>query len=132
MSKLFYTINLNEVQTTKNGEFIKEYIANLPHAEKVANNLCESWNAIDWSKIFDGILTKCVEKSIMRPVPIEKDGVCKVRITTTFVNGFRLSAKRRNEFWEQMEAQMSDGWGEGIFGLINLIEFKDGAFGYID
>ena len=132
MSKLYYTIKLNEVETTKDGDFIREYVSNLPHAKEIANNFCESWNSVKWNEIFDGIFAGQVKTSKMHPMHISNDGICKVQITTTFVDGFRLSEKRRNAFWEQMEAQMCDGWGEGVFGLINLMEFADGTFGYSD
>lgn len=132
MSKLFYTIKLNEVQTTKKGDFIREYKSNLPHAKEIIDNLCQSWNSINWGEIFDDIFSGNVTSSIMRPLQTSDDGISKVQITTTFKEGFRLSKKRRDAFWDQMEAQMCDGWGEGVFGLINLMEFSDGAFGYTD
>lgn len=83
MSKLYYTIKLNEVETTKDGDFIREYVSNLPHAKEIANNFCESWNSVKWNEIFDGIFAGQVKTSKMHPMHISNDGICKVQITTT-------------------------------------------------
>lgn len=126
MSQLRYLLKNNRIcQCDKRGNFIAE-LSNDGQITEIARTIyaqmCESWNKMDWaetSKYFDEPVKGKVLKSVAKPCS-DGDGIC---ITTTFIEGFRFSEKRRNAFWEEMDAQMSDGWGEGEFGPGNRREF---------
>lgn len=132
MSKLTYRVNLNEVQVDKDGNYIKSFETNLPHFKELAEEFCNQWNKENMGQFFDGPVKDAIKTSKACICKVLPDGRCNVDIVTNFIDGFRLSEKRRNSFWEQMEAQMCDGWGEGIFGPINTLELRDGTFAYID
>ena len=133
MSTLRYVIrDLHEVIVAKDGHITSvSKCNNDTHGKEVFSAMCKSWNEMDWaetSKFFDEPIKGKVSKSIAQPLPDGKGIIIK----TTFVEGFRLSEKRRNAFWDEMEAQMCDGWGEGEFGAGNIRKFADGTCGYVE
>lgn len=85
----------------------------LPHFEQIADFLPDAYRKCKVESCFDGILKDKVSSSTMR-VFEDKDGTCIARVTTNFITGFRLSQQKREAFWEQMDAQMTDGFGESF------------------
>ena len=113
MSKLFYDIPLIE-EYDKDGEPYDERTMSEDHFRKVKDWLPGEFDKCKISDAFDGILKEKVESCIMRCLYRIDEISHKVpvaRITATFVPGFRHNENKRQEFVDQMEDQMTDGFG---------------------
>ena len=110
MSKLFYDITIEEEYIGTNSEY-KIITKNIPHFEEIKNWLPKEWDRCKIHTTFDGQLKNKVQNTLMKCFE-EKDGTAIARITIEFVPGFRLSKNRRDACWQQLDAQMSDGFGE--------------------
>lgn len=110
MSQLFYDIPLEEEYNGPNGEY-KAVTKDIPHFNEIKNWLPKEWDKCKIHKTFDGILKDKIESTSMRCF-MKKDKTAIARVTINFVPDFRLSKNRRNACWEQLNAQMSDGFGE--------------------
>lgn len=119
MSKLYYRIPIHEEyyenQETQN-LFLprKTFRYNLPHEKTIANWFSKEWNNAHMEQYFDDILKDKVESCIMKPmIKQEKDKRYLFgNVTITFVPGFRLNSTKREACWNQLDAQMTDGFGE--------------------
>lgn len=121
MSRLYYITDVAEIPLDAEGyemySEIKEY--NLPHHEMIAKEMCNSWNAMHIEKFFTGVLKGNIASAKMTCK--KENGKTVAKVTVIGVSNFRFSEKRRNLVFEQLSAQMSDGWGEGFFHR----EFED-------
>ena len=119
MSKLFYDIPLVEEFYDSPEAMMAKLPArtvhvNIPHKKELEEWITSEWNGMHMEQYFDGILKDKVESCIMRPFTIKENGdeLSFGRVEVTFVKGFRLTDKRRIECWDQLDAQMTDGFGE--------------------
>lgn len=130
MASFHILYSFHEVECTKHGDYIKEYETHLPHAKTIAKNAENSWNSLPMHQYFDGILKDKIESCTMK---------CRVtpynelvgNITIKATPGFRLTSKVKDEIDDQISAQLSDGWGESFFGLVNIMEDNNNYF-YVD
>lgn len=115
MSKLFYDIILEE-EYDQEGQPYQERIMSDDHFEKIKNWLPKEFNKCEIHKAFDGSLKDKVKSCTMRCIRTQKPGqpdlVPVARITIEFIPGFRLNDLKRISCWDQMDAQMTDGFGE--------------------
>lgn len=119
MSSLRFIYRLAETQLDENGIEVAHYTSNLPHHEMIAENLSLGWNSMHMERFFDGILKDKIERCVMKC--IKRNGESIAYITITPKQGFRLSAKRRNEIFAQLEGQLTDGWGESYLDYSNIL-----------
>lgn len=112
MSILYYNIPFGEEFYDKNANTTTPYETNLPHYDIIKDWLPKVWNECHIEKTFDGIIKDKIEKCTMKCMI--KNNIPTAVVTITAVKGFRLSEKRRNEIWDQLDAQMSDGFGESV------------------
>lgn len=112
MSKLYYSFPFREEFYDRNQNMTKLCETNLPHYGIIKDWLPRIWDESHIEKTFDGIIKDKIESCIMNC--IIKDGIPTAVVTITPIKGFRLSEKRRNEIWDQLDAQMSDGFGESV------------------
>lgn len=112
MSKLIYDILLRE-EYDKEGEPYQERVMSEEHFKTVKGWLPSEFKACRVHEAFYGVLKDKVQSCTMncfyRP---EKDGGPVARVIINFVPGFRLTEERRQACWDQMDGQMSDGFGE--------------------
>lgn len=125
MATLTYDIRIAEIKLDENGDEVDEVSTNLPHADLIAGLACSTWNAIDFPGIVGGAAKGGIERSPMT-AKVTGDGSLVLRISVVAKKGFRLSECRRNCIWEELDAQMSDGWGEGFFGHANVLTDDEG------
>lgn len=113
MSKLYYDIPLEEQYNGPNGEY-KEAKVNIPHFQQIKEWLPKEWDKCSIKTAFYGILKDKVQSCTMRCFQKKQDGqiLSIARVTIEFIPGFRLTQERRQACWEQLDAQMSDGFGE--------------------
>lgn len=108
MSRLYYDVRLEEEYRKHPHQYVTHH---LPHFQQIKDWLPKEWDRCNIPSTFYGILknkiTTCAMNCIEKP-----DGIAIARITIQFVPGFRLTKKRRNECWEQMNGQLTDGFGE--------------------
>lgn len=117
MSQLFYDIHIQEEynhDATLPGGYAL-FQNKLPHLQQIKDYLPKTWEDCHIEQTFDGILKDKVTSCPMR-IFENKNGQVIARITINFAPGFRLSEKRRQACWEQLDAQMSDGFGECVDG----------------
>lgn len=113
MSKLYYNIPLEEEYNGPNGEY--DYASvDIPHFNQIKDWLPKEWDKCQIHKTFDGILKDKVASTTMTCHQKRENGHVKsiARITIEFIPGFYLSQARRKACFEQLDAQMSDGFGE--------------------
>lgn len=106
------------------------YTNNLPHHSLIIKKACESWNEMHMEQYYDGILENKVKSAVMsafRDRTCSKN--CSVKIAITLEPGIRMTEKYRKAITEQTSAQLTDGWGEGFFGYINVM--SDGKTKFI-
>lgn len=122
MSKLLFLTDVAEVPLDFDGyemySEIKEY--NLPHHEQISKEMCKHWNNMHMENYFSDILKGNIASAKMSCTK-DSQGKTVAIVTVVGVPHFRFSEKRRNLVYEQLSAQMSDGWGEGFFHS----EFED-------
>ena len=123
MSKLYYRIPLcEEYYDTQDAKNIRlpqtTFRYNLPHEKTVGQWFAKEWNDAHMEQYFSDILKDKVQSCIMKPLLKIQEGKRYLfgNVTITFQPGFRLSAKKRDACWEQMDAQITDGFGENYDG----------------
>ena len=125
MSKLKYLHALTESIVNDNCDILADYQYSLPHDEQICKEICDDFNKAHIERFFDGILKDKIKSCRMRCIKDEETTLAIIDIEG--IEGFRMSQKRRNAVWEQMEGQMCDGWGEGFFGFGNVMKASDGT-----
>lgn len=113
MSKLYYDIHLAEEFDQPNQPY-QEIHTNIPHYQQIKDWLPGEWDKCEIHKTFDGILKDKVKSCTMkcRQETQGNETMSYARITIEFVPGFRLNQTRRTACWEQLDGQMTDGFGE--------------------
>lgn len=134
MAYLISLLELHEVQVDKDGEYINSFEENLPHKKEIQKEICESWNKDSREFLLDFLNKECDEIfniCIMKPVRSNPNKtVCGIYAFAK--PGKKLTRKIRDKFYDFIDAQMCDGWGEGFFGPINIMESLDGSRFYVD
>ena len=125
MSKTQICYTCHEIILDDNGNFIKEYEENLPHHNQIEKEMCDSFNNTHIERFFDGILKDKIKSAIMTFKKIDNKSVGIMTIEG--IPNFRFTQKVRDEIYEQIGGQLSDGWGEGFFGYINVMTAPDGT-----
>lgn len=113
MSTLFYDIPLKEEYENK--DRYQERIISKEHFEKVKDWLPKEFEKCRIHEAFDGILKNRVQSCTIKCLYTKKKNQGSIpiaRITIEFVPGFRLNREKRQACWDQMEDQMTDGFGE--------------------
>lgn len=120
MSTLRFITNLNEVQIDDDDHIIADYEYDLPHHDIICENAEKAWNDAHMEKYYDGILKDKVDSAIMK-CRKTKDKYCEATILIKMKKNVRLTQNYRRAAIEQTQAQLVDGWGEGFFGMINIM-----------
>lgn len=112
MSKLYYDIPLEEIRETEGR--VEEAVIDIPHFREIAEWLPGEWEKCHIQNAFTGILKGKVTACSMSCYQKKQDGHLKsfARIAVEFVPGFYCTKKRRESCWQQLDAQMTDGFGE--------------------
>lgn len=131
MSKLYYYMELHEVIVDNEWEPKETFEDYLPHHDIIAKEICKSWNEMNMEQYFDGVLKGNIQSAKMSCYRDKSNGKSMAKITIEGVHGFRFGSARRAEVFEQLDAQMSDGWGEGFF-VSHVITAPDGTEFYVD
>ena len=112
MSRLYYKIVLEEFFDDDNR--YHEYHNNLPHFKQIKDWLPKEWTDCHIEKTFDLKEIRENVDSCTMAVRQSKDGEAYAIVTIEFKSGFRLSEHRRQSVWDDLDAQMSDGFGECV------------------
>jgi len=97
----------------------------LPHHSQIANAMADSWNNAHMEQYFDGVLKDKIAKAIMK-VRKQSDGSTVASIIVHGKPGVRFSSKMTEAIYDQLDGQLSDGWGEGFFGFANIMTDDNG------
>lgn len=118
MSQLIYDIPLEEEFGDITDANYQLKRIDIPHFKEIAAWLPKEWKKCEIHKTFDGILKDKVASCTMRCYQKTENGHTKsvARVTISFIPGFRLSEKKRQACWEQLDGQMADGFGESYDG----------------
>ena len=125
MSSLRFIYRLAETQLDENDIEIAHYTSNLPHHEMIAEVLSEGWNSMHMENFFDGILKGKIESCVMEVIQWKGESLAYITIKPK--QGYRLSAKRRDEIFAQLEGQITDGWGESYLDYSNIMTDAEGV-----
>ena len=133
MARYRVLFDVREVQVDEDGNFVKEYKVLLPHEKEICKNLCESWNGLHETLLsvvnedcFDRIESCRMKKA--KPV----NGITMLAIDFVAKKGQFITQKIKDAINDFVSAQMSDGWGEGDLGPINIMTGSDGTRFYAD
>ena len=133
MSKLSIIYTLSEIILDDNNNYIKEYNKNLPHADEIAEVFINQWNkdADDFmleiinEQVADNSIKSCKARRYKK-----HDKETKIIIEIVAKQGKQFREKLRNNIYDFMESQFTDGWGEGFFNKYRTA--KDGTKYYIE
>ncbi len=132
MAKYKVYENIHEIQVDEKGNFLKAYEENLPHHEAMTSELSKSWN--DLHKTLVSVANEDCDNRIksckMRGAKVNN----KTYLCIEFVakEGKRLTQNIKDAINDFVSAQMTDGWGEGDLGPINIMTGSDGTRFYAD
>ena len=122
MSKILSLYTCHEVQVDDQGDFIKEYETNLPHADIIANEFISDWNK--QADFMRDLMNKQVAKDRIASCKARrykaKSPECTIAIEIVTKPGCTFHAIRDN-IYDFISAQFADGWGEGFFGPVNVL-----------
>lgn len=110
MSKLYYEFTIEEVEIDEEWNPVRRIETDIPHHDQIKAYLPKEWDKCEIHTTFDGILKNKVQQTKL--TIRKKDGKTIGRVTIEFIPGLRLNEKIRNACWEQMDGQMTDGFGE--------------------
>lgn len=108
--------------------FVKEYEEYLPHGKQIVNDFCKQWNRDADAFMLELVNKECdnrIQSCYMRQ--FDPKGK-KTTLCVEFIAkpGKQLTTKIKNAIRDFMDAQYSDGWGEGMFERVT--ELPDGTF----
>ena len=133
MSKLSIVYTLNEIILDDNNNYVKEYNKNLPHADEIAEVFINQWNK-DADDFMLEIINEQVANNSIESCKARRykkhDKETKVIIEIVAKQGKQFREKLRNNIYDFMESQFTDGWGEGFFNKYRIA--KDGTKYYIE
>lgn len=129
MSRRIFDLRFEMNRLDEEGNYVDEYIKDVSHQEEIQKLLCESWNKTVKPEFFDGVLKDRISSCKMSPRKNRKN---YVSIYFVFKDGIRVTQKYEKALIEQMDGQLSDGWGEGVFGEGNAFTLKDGTKYFIE
>lgn len=112
MSKLYYKINLEEFFDSDDD--YRVYHNHLPHFQQLKDWLPKEWAEYHIEQTFSMKEIRENIESCILTVRQGKNGETYAIVTINFKPGFRLSARRRESVWDDLDAQMSDGFGESV------------------
>ena len=122
MSKFTIITSFTETILDDKDNAVNYYDVNLPHHAFIVKEACKCWNDMHMERFYDGILKDKVESAKMSAYRDGSGkGKCLAKIEIVLKPGIRMTAKYRLAISQQTSAQMSDGWGEGFFGYINIM-----------
>lgn len=132
MSKLYYYMDLHEViiRNDDGEEHEEVFEKSLPHHDIIAKEICKYWNEMKMERYFDGALKGAIRSAKMRCYREKNSDKSIAQITIEGVPGFRFGCARRSMVFDQLDAQMVDGWGEGFFGVYEM-RAPDGTRFYV-
>lgn len=119
MATFKFITTFNEVELDENNNFIEEYEMFLPHHDIISSQMEQSWNSMHMERFYDGVLSNRIESATMKCGV--NSGISEAVISIKMKPGERLTRKHREAIVNQTSAQLSDGWGEGFFGYINIM-----------
>lgn len=115
MSKLYYDITITEAVLDNDDNIVSEIEIDLPHHNQIKDWLPKEWDSCEIHKTFDGIAKDKIVSTKMTISKRKQDNntyKTVARVTVTFQPGLRLNEKLRHETFDQLDAQMVDGFGE--------------------
>ena len=126
MSQLHYIIPLRETIIDNDCSAINEFDTDLPHKEMIKEEILKDWNK---SNIFDYMSDKFKEKvhSMSMTVKENKNKRLEAIIHVNTNPGIQMRQALKSMITEELDGQMSDGWGEGFFGYNNIMTAEDGT-----
>lgn len=134
MAEIISLYTCHEVIVDNNDNILEYHETNLPHGDFIAEEFCKKWNE-DADKFLLEFMNKeldnRIESCIAKPRKTN-DGTTTVAVHIKAKPGKQLTTKIKNTAWDYMSAQYSDGWGEGFFGMINIMTAPDGTRLYVE
>lgn len=125
MSKYVVAYHFHEIQITKDDEYICEYKTNLPHAKEIVEYAVDDWNSVVKISYLHTGFDDDIANIRAYPSRTDTDAMC---VEVSLKPGIRMNERKRTEIEEAIDAQFSDGWGEGFFG--NRFEDKETGICY--
>lgn len=111
MSKFVVMYRFHEIQETRDGDY--EYKKDLPHAREIVKCAVDDWNKTVKSAYLYTGFDDDIASIRAYPSRTDTDAMC---IEVCLKPRSRMSEKKRVAIEEAIDAQFSDGWGEGFFG----------------
>lgn len=112
MAYICYQFTIHEVEV-ENGEVVREYETNLPHHKEICETVKKNWKMCHIENTFDGHLKNMVKSCDIQMMRTRGDETL-ANISIHLNDGERWSARRRAAYWQQLDAQMTDGFGESM------------------
>lgn len=111
MSTCFYTFPVSEVYLDDKDNEIKYWDKNLPHWKAIGAYLASELNKMHIEQFFYGKLKNKI-KSCYAQYALLSNGTGCICLAIEAVPRFYLTKKNYDLICNQLDAQLSDGWGE--------------------
>ena len=113
----------------ENDNQIGYYEENLPHSKEIAEAFITQWNE-SADKFILKLINEEAGKNRIKSCyakQFKKNGnKTIIAIEIVAKEGQQLREPTKSNIFDFIDSQMSDGWGEGFFGYINIMRGKDG------
>ena len=130
MAKLLSIYTIHERVVDKDGNDLAYYDENLPHGDVLADAFVKDWNKAADEYMLD-LINKEVGKDRIASIyarRYQKNGAeTKVAVEVVAKPGKQFRWPIKDNVFDFLSAQYCDGWGEGFFGLVNVMTAPDGA-----
>ena len=113
MGVLLYDIQVMEEQIDGQGNVQKEWEKSLPHHDVIKEDFKKQFEACDIKQAFDGDLSMFIEK-VWMTVFRDREQHTIARIHVAAKPKFRMNEHFRSRVFEELDGQMSDGFGESM------------------
>lgn len=134
MSRIYSLYTCHEIVIDNDGNIIAEYKTDLPDSTLIIKQFCDAFNSAAKEYLLNIINKEFNDKilSLKAQEYPNNNHETTINVVITGKPGTRFTEKLRNEIFEWINSQYSDGWGEGFFGLINVMTTDTGTHFYIE
>lgn len=125
MSYISYHIPVDETTLDQDLNPITTFDANLPHEKAITKMLLSEWKKSNPLQYFPEEIRKKIHKLDMQ-IQVNKNKSMEAIVIAHGEPRTYFTEKLRHQIWDLLDGQMSDGWGECIFGYNNIMTDENG------
>lgn len=115
MANLTYNIPFELLQLDANQNTIAVFSREIPYFKETKTYLENAWTNANIQQYFPDNIKDKIKRITCKILPPSKSiNQIHMRLTIEPINGFRWYNKYRNQVWNELDAQITDGFGETL------------------